>query len=122
MNAPLLLSAAVLLCTFTAVRAEDPVPPPESVWCQQHPQRCEAMRTRMKSKCEADPAKCAEVKQKLQEKAAACQADPQSCKDDRHARMEEICKKNPNRPVCQRPQSARPAMPATPATPATPAQ
>lgn len=103
-----LAALAVLLLAQTAF-AEDAAPPAGEAWCQQNPQRCENVKARLKARCDADPAKCEEAKEKLQEKAAECQSNPESCKEERRAKMEAFCKNNPNRPVCQKLNSATPA-------------
>lgn len=99
----ILLPALALLCAVGTARADDSAAPAANgAWCQQNPQRCEAMKTRLKAKCDADPAKCEEVKQKAEDKAAECQANPQACKDERHAKLEAACEKNPQRPICKK--------------------
>jgi Skp family chaperone for outer membrane proteins len=106
-----LLPALALLLAAGLARADDSTAPAaDGTWCQQHPQRCEAMKSRLKAKCDAYPAKCEEVKQRVQEKAAECQSNPQACKDERRAELEAACKSNPDRPICKRLDSA----PATP--------
>lgn len=96
-----LLGLALLLGAGLA-HAQDSAPPAQGGWCEQHPQRCEKLKARIKAKCDADPAACEEKKQELQEKAAECQANPDSCREERRAKLEEACKNNPDRPLCKR--------------------
>ncbi|MGH8446381.1 MAG: hypothetical protein ACREVL_14000 [Solimonas sp.] len=114
--ARLLLSALALgfSCAYAATAGvADPAPAAGSgdaaAWCQQHPDRCEKARERIKEKCDADPAKCEEARQKLQEKAAECEKNPDACKQERRDKLEAACKANPDRPICKRMATPAPA-------------
>lgn len=109
-----LLAALLLICAAPFAHADESAAPAAATadgnWCAQHPERCEQAKQRLKAKCDADPAKCEEMKAKMQEKAAECEAHPEQCRDQRRAKLEEACKNNPQRPICKRLGSA-PASP-----------
>lgn len=63
----------------------------------------EAMRAEMKKRCDAEPQKCAEMKERMakerEEVRAACEKEPARCKEIRQAHREkmreQLCAENP---------------------------
>jgi hypothetical protein len=92
-----LLVTASMLFTLTAVHAEEAKPGP----AMNHGE----MREEMKQHCDANPEKCAEMKERMkkehEEIKAACAKEPARCKEirreHREQRREKMCAENPER-------------------------
>ncbi|MBI3068038.1 MAG: hypothetical protein HYY79_03915 [Betaproteobacteria bacterium] len=55
-------------------------------------------RQALRERCQADPEKCREeLRAKRREMLERCKADPEKCRAERKARMERLCKENPER-------------------------
>ena len=54
-------------------------------------------KARREQWCKDNPQRCAEMKQKMEQRRAECQANPEKCRAEKKARMEQLCKENPQR-------------------------
>jgi hypothetical protein len=108
-----LLFTALLSLGFTLAHAENTAP---ATGAAPGGGMHGAMREKMHERCTADPAKCAEMKEKLtQDRAevhAACQKDPDHCQEirDEHRKKmhDEWCAANPEQ--CEKMKARREAM------------
>ncbi|MFZ2629102.1 MAG: hypothetical protein WAX67_09490 [Rugosibacter sp.] len=86
-----LLVTASMLFTLTAVHAEDAKLGP----AMNHGE----MRKEMKQRCDANPEKCAEMKERMkkehEEIKAACAKEPARCKEIRQEHRQKWCADNP---------------------------
>lgn len=66
--------------------------------CKADPEKCHAERkARREQWCKDNPQRCAEIKQKMEQRRAQCEANPEQCRAEKKARMEQYCKDNPQR-------------------------
>ena len=83
--------------------ATSPTPEGSMAHGPRHGEKAEAMCPKMKKRCDAEPQKCAEIKERMskhrEEVRAACEKEPQRCKEIRQEHREkmrdQLCKENP---------------------------
>lgn len=56
--------------------------------CQANPDKCAEFKQKMQEKCAANPERCERMKQRRQEMKAKCAADPKGC-EEKKAQMRE---------------------------------
>ena len=88
------LSAAMLPATSLAAQASD--------YCANHPEACAAAAERLQARCDADPAACAQVHERVEDLKARCAEDPAACEAkkqelrDRGQQLQDRCKADPD--------------------------